>query len=102
MLAATQVKMSGSEKKKKKQAKRNTYDIFSINVYVGSFWQFHVVVVQNNGKEMFKKVYCTKADKVKHDFLILGNVSVPDVHPLSYFWKVILKKDPAFHVCALS
>ena len=21
----------------------------------GSFWKFHVVVVQNNGKEMFKK-----------------------------------------------
>ena len=26
----------------------------------GSFWKFHVVVVQNNGKEMFKKVYCTR------------------------------------------
>ena len=25
----------------------------------GSFWKFHDVVVQNNGKEMYKKVCCT-------------------------------------------
>ena len=24
-----------------------------------SFWKFHVVVVQNNAKEMYKKVCCT-------------------------------------------
>ena len=26
----------------------------------GSFWKFHVVFVQNNSKEMFKKVCCTR------------------------------------------
>ena len=25
------------------------------NVQLRSFWKFHVVVVQNNGKEMYKK-----------------------------------------------
>ena len=39
--------MGGSEKK----VNENTYDIFSIK----SFWKFHVVVVQNNGNEMYKK-----------------------------------------------
>ena len=43
------VKMSGSEKK----VNGNTYDISSIKLR--SFWKFHVVVVQNNGKEMYKK-----------------------------------------------
>ena len=48
MLAATEVKMSGSEKKKKQPNKlsKNT---------LGSFWKFHVVVVQNNVTEMYKK-----------------------------------------------
>ena len=41
-------KMSGSDKKK---VNENTYDISSIK----SFWKFHVAVVQNNGKEMYKK-----------------------------------------------
>ena len=40
--------MSGSEKKKKQPNKlsKNT---------LGSFWKFHVVVVQNNVTEMYKK-----------------------------------------------
>ena len=48
MLAATEVKMSGSEKKKtnKQTMNKNT---------LGSFWKFHVVVVQNNVTEMYKK-----------------------------------------------
>ena len=41
-------KMSGSEKK----VKENTYDISSIKK---SFWKFHVAVVQDNGKEIYKK-----------------------------------------------
>ena len=45
-------KMSGSEKK----VSENTYDISSIEK---NFWKFHVAVVQNNGKEMYKKVCCT-------------------------------------------
>ena len=40
-------KMGGSEKK----VNDNMYGIFSIK----SFRKFHVVVVQNNGKEMYKK-----------------------------------------------
>ena len=47
MLGATRVKMSDSEKKVK-----NTYDISSIKRVTR---KFHVVVVQNNGKEMYKK-----------------------------------------------
>ena len=38
------VNMSGSEKKVNEK-----------NVELRSFWKFHVVVVQNNGKEMYKK-----------------------------------------------
>ena len=46
MLAATKVKMSGSEKKVSEAHLVHT---------LGSFWKFHVVVVQNNGKEMYQK-----------------------------------------------
>ena len=42
------VKMSASEKK----VNENTYDISSIKRVTK---KFHVVVVQNNGKEMYKK-----------------------------------------------
>ena len=30
-----------------------------LKVQLRSFWKFHVVVVQNNGKEMYKKGCCT-------------------------------------------
>ena len=43
------VKMSGSENKVNKK----TYDSSSIKLR--HFWKFHVVVVQNNDKEMYKK-----------------------------------------------
>ena len=43
------VKMGGSGKK----VNENTYNHFlPKNLYLRSFWKFHVVVVQNNGKEM--------------------------------------------------
>ena len=42
MLAATKVKISGGAKKKIEQEHT-------------SLWKFLVVVVQNNGKEMYKK-----------------------------------------------
>ena len=58
MLAVNKVKMSGSEKK----VNRNTCNISSVKRVTGKFWKFHVVVVQNNGKEMYKKackvVFC--------------------------------------------
>ena len=44
-------KMSRSEKK----VKESTYDISSIK----KFQKFRVVVVQNNSKEIYKKVCCT-------------------------------------------
>ena len=50
MLAATKVKMSGSEKI---ITKKNTFNISSIKS--GSFWKFHDEVVQNSGKEMYIK-----------------------------------------------
>ena len=46
------VKMSGSEKK----VNENTYHISSKNLVTKiCFWKFHVVVVLNNGKEMYEK-----------------------------------------------
>ena len=45
-----QVKLSGSEKKKK--VNENTHDISFIKRVTR---KFHVLVVQNNGKEMYKK-----------------------------------------------
>ena len=54
MLAATRVKMSDSEK----GVNMNTSDIPSIKRVTRSFWKFQVTVVQNNGKEMYKKVCC--------------------------------------------
>ena len=53
MLAATKVKISGSERKK---VIRITYDISSIKRVTR---KFHVVVVQTNGKEVYKKVCWT-------------------------------------------
>ena len=46
MLATTKVKMSGSEKR---------VNISSIKRVTGSFWKFHVVILPNSGKEMYKK-----------------------------------------------
>ena len=75
MLAATKVKMSGSEKKKNNNnntnnnnknthTHKNTYDISSIKRVTRNFLEFslHIVVVQNNGQEMYKKsVLCVQS-----------------------------------------
>ena len=46
--------MYGKNKQKKKWTRTRT--TFSPkNVWLRSFWKFHVVVVQNNGKKMYKK-----------------------------------------------
>ena len=44
------VKMSGSEKKSEQERVRHFLQ--------RSFWKFHVAVMQNNGKEMYKKKVC--------------------------------------------
>ena len=49
MLAATEAKMSGSEKKTNKQTNKLSKNTLR------SFWKFHVVVVQNNVTEMYKR-----------------------------------------------
>ena len=60
---ASKVKMSGSERKANRNTDQlnkssvSTYDIFFPIKCVTR--KFHVVVVQNNGKEMYKKVCCT-------------------------------------------
>ena len=52
VLAATRVKISDSEKKVNKY----TFDISSIKLVARKYiLKFHVAVVQNNGKEMYKK-----------------------------------------------
>ena len=64
MLAATKVKMSGSEKQNKpKKKNKNTYDISSIKRVATKFLEFslYIVVVQNNGKEMYKKKCAARA-----------------------------------------
>ena len=52
MLAASKVKISGSEEK---EVNRNAYDISYIKRVLEGFWKFLVEVMQNNGKEMYKK-----------------------------------------------
>ena len=49
MVAATKVEMSGSEKKTHEHVRH------FLHKTCDSFWKFHVVVVQNNGKEMYEK-----------------------------------------------
>ena len=46
------VKMSGSEKK---GSTKTRMTFLPKNVELRSFWKFHIVVMQNNGKEMYKK-----------------------------------------------
>ena len=43
---------------KKKLVNENTYDNSFIKLVTKKFRKFHVVVLQNNGKEMYKKVCC--------------------------------------------
>ena len=38
-----------------RKVNNNRYDVSSIIRVTRSFWKFHVVVVHNNGKEMYKK-----------------------------------------------
>ena len=49
--------MQGENERQWKKVNGNTYDISSIKrvtkEYVRVFWKFHVIVVQNNGKEMY-------------------------------------------------
>ena len=47
-IAATKVKMSGSEKKSEQE--HIQHFLHKTYVYVGSFWKFQVVVVQDKGK----------------------------------------------------
>ena len=47
---------SGGQSENKWKANKNTCDISSIKLVAG---KFHVEVYQNNGKEMYKRVYCT-------------------------------------------
>ena len=56
MLAASKVKISGSEEK---EVNRNAYDISYIKRVLEGFWKFLVVVVQTTAKKCTKKVCCT-------------------------------------------
>ena len=59
MLATTKVKMRGSKKK----VNGNTFKISSIKLVTRKFLEvsIHVVVEQNNGKEMYKKKCVARA-----------------------------------------
>ena len=47
--------MQGENERQWKKVNENTYYISSIKK---GFWKLLVVVVQNKGKEMYKKVFC--------------------------------------------
>ena len=52
----------------------------------GSFWKFHVVVVQNNGKEMFKKVCCTRKVILLIEPIIFFPFSLPSPLSITRFY----------------
>ena len=52
--------------------KVSEYDISSIKRVTKKFLEFQVVVVQNNGKEMYKRVCCT----CKVAFLLISPIVV--------------------------
>ena len=49
---STNLEYRERETQRKRERRRPTCEA---NVQPGSFWKSHVVVVQNNGKEMYKK-----------------------------------------------
>ena len=51
MLAATRVKLSDSDKKSEQE---HVQQFLHKTCKLRSFWKFHVAVVQNNRKEMYK------------------------------------------------
>ena len=53
---STNLEYRERETQRKRERRRRASEA---NVQPGSFWKFLIVVVQNNGKEMFKKVCCT-------------------------------------------
>ena len=60
MLATTN-QMQGENERQWKRVNENMYDISSIKRVTRSFWKFHVVVVQNNGKEIPEKKCAARA-----------------------------------------
>ena len=49
----------GENERQRKKVNKNTYDISFIKRVTRKFLEVLVLVVQNNGKEMYKKVCCT-------------------------------------------
>ena len=59
-MRAANNQIQGENERRWKKVNENTYDISSIkSVTKKIFWTFDAVVVENNDKEMYKKVYCT-------------------------------------------
>ena len=75
--------MQGENERQWKKVNENTYNISSIKRATRKFLDVHVVVVQNNGKEVYKKVCCT----CKVAFLIIRPIVVfhpsPVLHALA-------------------
>ena len=63
-----------NERQWKKKLNENTYDIFSRKrvTKIRSFWKFHILVVQNNGKDMYKRF----AARAKLLFLLIRPIVV--------------------------
>ena len=74
--------MSDNEKK----VNKNMYDFSSIKRVTRSFWNFYVVVLQNNGKEKYKK----KCFTCKVAFLLIRPIVVFSPFSLPSPLKVML------------
>ena len=62
MMATGMVKMGGSEEKSEQEHRQQNFFVstYDIELHKTCYYRkFHVVVVQNNGKEMYKKMGCT-------------------------------------------
>ena len=73
--AANKVKMSGSvEKKVNRNTKKHRW---AHTTFSNLKWarKFHIVVVQNNVKEMYQKVWCARARLLLLLFFLLGHVA---------------------------
>ena len=57
--------LQGENERQRKKNRSETNTTFPPQkVYLGRFWKFHVVVVQNNGKDIAQKLCCTRTCNV--------------------------------------
>ena len=77
---------SENEQERKKKVNRRQVHIqhFLYKTKLGRFWKFHVVVVKNKGKEMYKKLCCTCRVVSFFSLIRLTDFFTVFVAPISY------------------